>query len=378
MNSRPDDAHWMRHALAWSQKGRGWTSPRPSVGCVIVCDGLVLGGGHTSPGDGQPHAEVNALRQAIAAGHDTQGATAYVTLEPCSHFATTPPCTQALIEARVARVVCGVRDPNPAVDGRGYQQLRDAGIEVMEGVLERECHRAQDDFLFSIAHKTPFVTLKSAVSLDGKLATQSGESKWITGSLARQHAHRLRHEHDAVLVGIETVLADDPLLDARLDGHWKQPLRVVLDSRGRMPLDARMVQHQRAQSDNGRLIIATTKQGAPRLAPLEEAGTEVLVVAADASGRVNLDALCTGLYERHVRSILVEGGAKVAASFLDAKRVQRVAVFVAPLFIAGGREAFPLSPIARLADAPRLKDPRITPCGDDVLIEGYLSNEPEA
>jgi len=221
------DEKWMREALSWSWRGRGWTSPRPSVGAVLVRDGQILGGGHTQRGDGTPHAEVMALRAAREAGFDVAGASAYVTMEPCSHFATTPPCSDALIEAGVARVVVGVLDPNPLVAGRGFTKMRAAGIEVVEGVLAAECARAQEDFLHHIVHRTPFVTLKSAVSLDGKIALNSGQSKWITNSQSRERSHLMRHHHDAVLVGIETVLADNPRLDVRLEGRFKQPARIV-------------------------------------------------------------------------------------------------------------------------------------------------------
>ena len=256
MENIRSDEDGMRAALQQSARGRGFTSPRPSVGCVLVQNGKIIGGGHTQPGDGNPHAEVMALRDAAACHASTRGATAYVTLEPCSHIGTTPPCTNVLIEAGIARVVCGIRDPNPEIDGRGYAQLRAAGIEVVEEFLRDECFRAQDDFLFHIVHKKPLVTLKSAVSLDGKIALQNGESQWISGEESRRRAHLLRHENDAVLVGIETVLHDDPQLGVRLPGTWKQPRRIVLDSRGRIPMDARVL----APDENGapRAIIITT------------------------------------------------------------------------------------------------------------------------
>ncbi|RYG67219.1 bifunctional diaminohydroxyphosphoribosylaminopyrimidine deaminase/5-amino-6-(5-phosphoribosylamino)uracil reductase RibD, partial [bacterium] len=245
----------MRAALEWSWRGKGWTSPRPSVGAVLVRDGVILGGGHTQPGDGQPHAEVMALRQAREKGLDLVGATAYVTLEPCSHWGTTPPCCDALIEAGVKRVVIGVLDPNPLVSGRGVERMEAADIEVVQGVLEAECYRAQDDFLHYIVEGTPFVTLKAGISLDGKIALPSGQSKWITNSTSRDRAHLLRHHADAILVGIDTVLADDPSLSVRRETRSKQPARVVLDSQGRLPLDAKI------WDEAPQLIVATCGAG---------------------------------------------------------------------------------------------------------------------
>ena len=369
MNSLMEDEKWMREALKWSYRGKGWTSPRPSVGAVIVKDGQILGGGHTQTGDGTPHAEVMALRQASEAGRDLRGACAYVTLEPCSHFATTPPCTQALIEAGIARVVTGVIDPNPLVAGRGFAQLRTAGIEVVEGDLERECARAQDDFLHHITRKTPFVTLKSAVSLDGKIALQNGQSKWISGEKSRQRAHLLRHYHDAVLVGIETVLMDDPRLDVRLEGRWKQPKRIVLDSQGRLPHGARI------WDDAPQLIVATSGASPEAVGNLREKGATVLEIEADAREQIAWKPLLDALYAAGIYSVLIEGGSRVAGSALSAGVVQKAAFFVAPLLIGEGKSALSGFEIEDLRAAPRLRDVVIEPLGSDVYIEGNLASE---
>ncbi len=238
-----------------------------------VRDGVVIGGGHTQPGDGNPHAELMALHAAREAGHDTRGATAYVTLEPCSHFRTTPPCTGAMIEAGITRAVCGARPQS----GCGRARLRAVarGGHRGRGKLHgRQCARAQDAFLKHITTGLPLVTLKCAVSLDGKIATRSGESQWITGEASRRRAHLLRHEHDAVLVGIETVLADDPQLSVRLEGDWKQPARVVLDSRGRLPLDSRLL-HRANQPHGPRVFVATTEAMPPRTRAELEAARRV-------------------------------------------------------------------------------------------------------
>lgn len=362
------DEHWMRQALQWSRRGLGWTSPRPSVGCVIVREGKVLGGGHTAPGDGNPHAEVRALRAVQEAGESPRGATCYVTLEPCSHFGTTPPCTHALIKAGVARVVCGVGDPNPAVNGRGFAQLREAGIEVLEGVLEVECRRAQEQFLKHISAHLPFGTLKCAVSIDGKVATQTGESRWISGEESRRRAHLLRHEHDAVLVGLGTVLADDPQLSVRLEGQWKQPARIVLDSHARLPLESRLLQ----DAGNTRVFVAVTSAApADRVAALEAAGAHVLETPAYRE-RVDLQRLWRLLYEHGVYSVLIEGGPQVIGSALAAGITDKMVAFVAPVVIGEGKPAVQGFEVAQLSAAPRLLDVEIETCGPDVMISGYL------
>lgn len=360
------DQKWMRAALAQSQRGQGWTSPRPSVGCVLVRDGKIIGAAHTTPGNGNPHAEVGALNQAQAAGESAQGATAYVTLEPCSHFATTPPCSQALIRAGIRRVVAGVRDPNPEVNGRGYEQLREAGLEVVQDFMVNECARMHDQFLKHIVFQTPFVTLKCATSLDGKIALASGESKWISSEESRRHAHVLRHEHDAVLVGIETVLSDDPSLNVRLDGRWKQPARVILDSRGRTPLHAKLLQDQSTP-----LFIATTSAMSEETASaLQTRGAGVLRCGDGA--RVDWRKLLNELYKNGIYSVLIEGGASVASSALQEKIVDKIIWFVAPILIGKGRDALAEYSVARLIEAPRLRDVQTERIGGDTMITGYL------
>ncbi len=361
------DEMWMREALAQSQIGQGWTSPRPSVGCVLVRDGKIIGASHTTPGNGNPHAEVGALNRAREAGESTLGATAYVTLEPCSHFATTPPCSQALIAAGITRVVAGVRDPNPEVNGRGYEQLREAGIEVVQDFMMQECARMHDQFLKQIVTNTPFVTLKCATSLDGKIALASGESKWITGEESRKRAHLLRHEHDAVLVGIETVLSDDPQLNVRLEGRWKQPARVVLDSRGRTPLNTKLLQDQSTP-----LFIATTDAMPEKVqAELEARGARVLRCGEE--GRVNWRKLLGALYENGIYSVLIEGGASVASSALQDKIADKIIWFLAPILIGNGRDALAEYSVGSLLEAPRMRDVQSERIGDDVMISGYLS-----
>lgn len=363
----PTDEKWMRAALAQSQRGQGWTSPRPSVGCVVVRDGKIIGAAHTTPGNGNPHAEVGALRQARESGESTAGATAYVTLEPCSHFATTPPCSQALIDAGIMRVVAGVRDPNPAVNGRGYEQLRAAGIEVVQDFMVEECARMHDQFLKHIVLNTPFVTLKCATSLDGKIALASGESKWISGEESRRHAHILRHEHDAVLVGIETVLSDDPQLNVRLDGDWKPPARVILDSRGRTPLNSKLLQDQSTP-----LFIATTN-AMPEKTQFELEVRGAGVLRCGDGERVDWRQLLDALYKNGIYSVLIEGGASVASSALQQRIVDKIVWFLVPILIGQGRDALAEYSLSRLVEAPRLRDVQSERVGDDIMITGYLS-----
>lgn len=364
-----DDQSGMRAALQWAARGLGWLSPRPSVGCVLVKEGRLLAGGHTQPGHGNPHAEIQALNMAQAAGENASGATAYVTLEPCSHFATTPPCSRALIQARVARVVCGVLDPNPEVNGRGMMQLREAGIEVRQLCVE-ECARMHEQFLVHIVQKRPFVTLKSAVSLDGKIAHFTGASKWITGETARHRVHQMRHEHDVVLIGIGTALADDPELTIRLEGQWKQPVRVVLDAQARLPLGSRLV-----KSASTVPLIVAVDENLPneKTAPLEAAGAGVWRLPSS-EGRIDLEVLLKECYEREWCSILVEGGAQVTAAFLEVGLADKATFFVAPLLMGNGISVTGEWTVENMRATRRLRAVQHESLEEDVLISGYLND----
>ncbi len=370
------DEHWMRLALAQSRLGRGLASPRPSVGCVLVRGSQVLGAGHTQHGDGQPHAETFAIARAKASGHDLRGATAYVTLEPCSHWGTTPPCADAIIREGISRVVCGVGDPDARVAGRGFAKLRQAQVQVLEGVLARECFRAMDDFLISVVRASPFVSLKLAVSLDGKVALPSGESQWITSEASRRRAHEIRFESDAILVGVETVLADNPRLTVRLEGRQKtRPLaRVILDSGARTPLASTCI--QTAREIPTIVAVAQNAQAEPRRA-LEAAGAQVLECESDASGRVAWRDLLRKLWSLRLASVMIEGGAQVAGSALGAGVVDRADCFVAPIFLGEGRFAVAGFEALSLAQAPRLHHVVHESCGQDVLVSGYLQEQAE-
>ena len=369
-----EDERWMRRALHWSARGRGLTSPRPSVGCVFVRDGRELGGGHTQHGDGTPHGEVAALNAARAAGFDIRGATAYVTLEPCSHWGTTPPCAEMLAHEGVKRVVCGVVDPDLRVAGRGLACLKNASIAVEIGVLGEECFRAQDAFLISVVRQTPFVSLKLAVSLDGKIALPDGQSQWITSAVARQHVQQLRFEHDAIIVGVETVIQDDPRLTLRLQDKTKPPdkpfVRIILDSRGRVPIASTCIATAR---ETPTVIATTERMPDEKRAQLEKHGVQVLAVRADENGRVSWDDLLVKLWARGIYSAMIEGGAKVAGSALQAQIVDRVDCFVAPKFLGAGQSALEGLGVQNLADAPQLERVNTQNIGDDVLISGYLA-----
>ncbi len=356
----------MRRALALALGGRGRTSPNPMVGAILVKDGAVVGEGYHAHLGG-PHAEVVTLD---AAGEEARGATLYVTLEPCCHTGRTPPCTEEIIRAGVSRVVAAVQDPNPAVCGQGLARLREAGLEVEVGVCEAEARALNAAFFTWVTLGRPLGILKAGMSLDGKIATRAGEARWITGQAARRRAHQMRAEVDAVIVGAETALRDDPMLTARDAPAPRQPLRVVADSHARLPLEHQLVRTARQV----RTLVATTP-GAPadRVAALTAAGVEVLVVEGPGP-RVNLRALAGALAKRDVTSLLIEGGGTLHAAALEAGIVDRVALFVAPLLL-GGRDAVPVlggSGAATLGEAWRLADVEVERIGDDCLITGTI------
>ena len=359
----------MREALKLAAHGRGRTSPNPMVGAVLVRDGRIVGAGwHRKAGT--EHAEIHALRMA---GELARGATLFVTLEPCSHTGRTGPCAKAVIEAGVKRVVAAMEDPNPLVSGRGFQMLREAGVEVDCGLLDQESRRLNEAFLTWVTEKRPFVTLKMAMTLDGKTATVGGESQWITGEEARLRGHVLRDENDAILVGIGTVLADRPSLTTRLpDGNGKNPMRVILDSHARTPVDLPMLRDGAAPV----LIVATEAAPEENLERLRETGAEVFVSGAGPA--VDLPLLLRTLGERKICSLLVEGGSTVHFSFLKAGLADKFCAFIAPMMV-GGKNAAPAvggEGFSRLADAARLTDIKTEMVGKDFCISGYILLRP--
>ena len=361
------DLAWMTRALELAALGAGLTAPNPAVGAVLVRDGQAVGeGSHLRAGG--LHAEALAL---AAAGPRARGATCYVTLEPCAHHGRTPPCADALVAAGVARVVVACSDPDPRVDGRGIGRLRAAGVEVVTGVAEAPARALNRAFLHRVATGRPHVTLKAAMTLDGKIAAVDGESRWITGEAARAHAHRLRFEADAILVGLGTVLADDPQLTVRRpDLPAKEPLRVVADSRLRVPASARLF----TAGDPARAIVACTAPApAGPAAALRARGARVLELPAD-GGRVELRALLSALAQLDVLGVLVEGGAELAGGLLDGGLVDRVAFFVAPRLLGGRTAPGPVGGSGRaLKAAVSLSGVTCRPMGEDLLVEGDVA-----
>ncbi len=357
----------MRRALEVAARGRGSVSPNPMVGSVIVRDGAIVGEGwHLRPGE--PHAEVLAIR---AAGTSARGGELYVNLEPCAHHGRTPPCVEAIAAAGIRRVVAAVRDPDPRVNGLGFARLAGSGIEVAEGVLEDQARRLNETYLCWRATGRPFVTLKMALSLDGKMATGSGDSRWISGESSRRRVHRMRAESDAVMVGAGTLLADDPRLTARCADQpdCRQPMRVIVDGRLRTPPESRVL-----AEPGGRVLIFTREDAAEdRVTRLQDAGAEVIRVPL-AGDRVDLEAVLADLGKRDVTSLLVEGGAGLLSSFLSGRLADRATVFVAPMFIGGTDSPAPFAGggAPRVADALRLVEVEVERLDDDVMVTGLL------
>jgi diaminohydroxyphosphoribosylaminopyrimidine deaminase / 5-amino-6-(5-phosphoribosylamino)uracil reductase len=359
------DRRFMTHALKLAAKAVGQVSPGPLVGCVIARpDGEVMGEGFYVY-EQLKHAETYALEQA---GRRAKGATAYVSLEPHAHHGRTPPCTDALIKAGIVRVVAPIEDPNPQVSGKGFAHLLAAGVEVSIGLLAREAEKLNEKYFHFMHTGRPFVHLKLAMSLDGKIATRTGDSRWITGAESRARAHELRHEYDAILIGAGTALADDPLLTDRSGKKRRRPLvRVVLDERLRISPDSQLI---KSINESPVLIFAGDANGAT----LKSVGVEIV---RDAAGGRDLPAILDELGQRSLQSLLVEGGANVAGNFLDAGLVNKVTFFIAPLII-GGREAPPAvggKGIELLTDAIELQDVATTQRGRDIEITGYPKNK---
>jgi diaminohydroxyphosphoribosylaminopyrimidine deaminase/5-amino-6-(5-phosphoribosylamino)uracil reductase len=352
----------MRQALGLARRGLGEVWPNPAVGCVILRDGAVVGRGWTQPG-GRPHAEAEALARA---GKLASGATAYVTLEPCSHHGQTPPCADALAAAGIRRVVCAIQDPDPRVSGTGFSRMRDAGLRVDEGLLADHASALIAGFLIRAGSGRPLVTAKLATTLDGRIATHGGESRWITGDDARQTFHLLRAEHDAVMVGSTTAMVDDPDLTCRLPGFTGRPrIRVVIDGRLRLPLTARLV---RTAREVPTWLMTRANADKLRREAYMDAGIEVISVSAGPDGAIDPADAAHQLGARGLTSILLEGGGKLVGAFLRAGLVDRVAWFRAPRIIGGdGIAAIAPFGIDKLADARSWRRLAAYPVGDDVL-----------
>lgn len=361
------DAAWLVRALQLARRGLYTTQPNPRVGCLLVASDAVVGEGWHERA-GEAHAEVAALAQA---GDKARGATAYVTLEPCCHQGRTPPCTRALIEAGVGRVVMAMADPNPQVAGQGRAQLEAAGIEVSSGVLESEAQVLNRGFVSRMQRGRPWVTIKLAMSLDGRTAAADGSSQWITGPAARADGHRLRAQAGAVLTGIDTVMADDPRLNVRLDGaqDWPPVQRFVLDSHLRMPADAAML------ALPGRTVVLTTDAAADRAQELREAGAELESMPATDAGRVNLPAVLEWLAGQEINEVLVEAGATLAGSFISAGLADELVIYMAPSLLGdAGRGLLELPGLTSIDQQQALQITDWRRVGEDWRITASLAD----
>ncbi|OEF99557.1 riboflavin biosynthesis protein RibD [Vulcanibacillus modesticaldus] len=358
-----NDQYFMQLAIDLAKKTKGQTSPNPVVGAVVVKDGRIIGmGAHLKAGEA--HAEVQALNMA---GKETKGSTVYVTLEPCSHFGKTPPCAARLVKEQVKRVVVAMLDPNPLVSGNGIKILEDAGIEVDVGVLEAEAKKLNEAFIKYITKRMPFVTVKTAMTLDGKIATYTGSSRWITGELAREYVHQLRHEHDAIMVGSGTIIKDNPSLTTRREVEGLNPLRIIVDSRLSIPLEAKVITDKQAVT----WIFTSKKVDRNKQKKIEEFGVKVIVTESEE--KVCLVDVLKYLASNHVTSLLVEGGATLIGSLFEQKLVDKYISFIAPKLV-GGQEAPSViagKGIANMHDALLLDNVTFERFGEDFCITGY-------
>ena len=373
MSASERDRRYMRMALRLAARGRGRTSPNPHVGAVVVGAGDTLLGKGYHRKVGAEHGEIAALAATV---EPTEGAELFVNLEPCCHQGRTGPCTRAIIQAGIRRVVVGMKDPNPLVNGKGIRALRRAGVEVCTGVLEQDCQELNAAFICYMQNRRPLVTFKSAVTLDGKVATRGGHSRWVTGAASRKAGHRMRDTHDAIAVGVGTVLGDDPTLTCREVRGGRDPVRVVVDSRLRTPVDAKVM---RAAADSAAptLVVTSSRASARKTRALTRAGAEVLVVDLDADGRhVDVGSMLSALAERGLLSLLLEGGPRLAGAFWRAGLVDRMAAFVAPKVLGDARAMSMVAgaPAELMSEAVELADVRVRRMGRDVLVEGKIQN----
>lgn len=359
---------YMKRALALAQLALGQVSPNPAVGAIIIKDGEIVGQGYTQP-PGSWHAEIMALKQA---GEKARGAVLHVTLEPCCHYGRTPPCTQAIMAAGIAEVHLAALDPNPLVSGRGREELERAGIKTYVGEHEAEAREINEAYLKFITSGMPLVTAKFAVSLDGKIATKSGDSEWISGSEARRYVHCLRYTSDAIMVGANTVIVDDPRLTCRYGGRGgearKQPLRVIVDGNGRTPVTAQVF------SEPGKALLVIGKPLSPgKKEALAQAGAEVFELPSK-GGAIDLAGLLKVLGERQITSVLVEGGGFLLGSLFDLGLVDKVITFIAPIIIGGegAKTAVAGHGIDKVADAIKLERVRTERFGEDLMVSGYI------
>ncbi|MBI3600095.1 MAG: bifunctional diaminohydroxyphosphoribosylaminopyrimidine deaminase/5-amino-6-(5-phosphoribosylamino)uracil reductase RibD [Nitrospinae bacterium] len=368
---------YMKRAIELALMAKGRTSPNPMVGAVIIKGGKIVGEGYHKKA-GTPHAEINALD---AASKSAKDGIMYINLEPCCHQGRTPPCTKSLIKSGLKKIVVGMIDPNPLVSGKGIKELKDAGIQVSVGLLEKECRKINEVYIKYITTGTPFVLLKVAMSLDGKIATHTKDSKWITGKPSRDRVHQLRDEVDAVMVGIGTVLQDDPNLTVSLKKKKvNDPIRIIVDSSLRIPLDANVFKspHNPPFRKGGRggirVIIAAAKRADDKkVSALKEKGVDVLIIEGNEE-RVNLLKLMEDLGKREITSIMIEGGSELNSSAIEAGIVDKVIFFIAPRIIGGkdGISSVGGRGIVKLEDSLNIRDVNVDRIGSDIVVEGYL------
>lgn len=364
------DHIFMKRALELATQGIGYTNPNPMVGAVIVKENKIIAEGfHQNYGG--PHAEINAFQNAKA---NVTEATMYVTLEPCSHHGKTPPCAYAIVEKGIKKVVIAMEDPNPIVSGKGIHILTENGIEVVLGVMKHEAQKLNEIFIKYITTKQPFCILKTAMTLDGKIATYEGDSKWISSQDSRTYVHKLRHQVSAIMVGIGTIIADDPMLTARLDKHpARNPIRIVVDTSAKIPLEANVLKID----DFTKTILVTTELASKdKIKQLESLGINVLLTPLK-NNQVDLKYLMTSLGERKIDSVLLEGGSTLNYSALDEGIVDKVISFIAPKIIGGAQAKTPVGGlgIPLMKDALILSDVSMSRFGDDLMVEGYLREE---
>ncbi|WP_195990171.1 bifunctional diaminohydroxyphosphoribosylaminopyrimidine deaminase/5-amino-6-(5-phosphoribosylamino)uracil reductase RibD [Clostridium sp. D53t1_180928_C8] len=357
--------YFMKKAIELARKGVGKVNPNPLVGSIIVKNGKIIGEGYHE-NYGEDHAEVNAFK---SLKEDPSGATIYVTLEPCSHCGKTPPCADKIIENKISKVVIGMVDPNPLVAGNGIEKLKNAGIEVEVGVLESECIKLNEVFLKYIIAKRPFVVLKAAMSIDGKISTKTGESKWISCEESRLQVHKLRNKLSGIMVGVNTVIKDNPELTCRLESG-NSPIRIIVDSTLRIPFNSKVLNNK----DNKTIIATTNKADMSKVEEISKMNAKVLIID-EKDGRVDLNKLMAKLGELNIDSILLEGGAILNYSALEEKIVDKVMMYISPKIIGGEESKTPIGGygIDKLNNAFKLKNIKTSIVGADILVEGYIS-----
>ncbi|MFH1406914.1 MAG: bifunctional diaminohydroxyphosphoribosylaminopyrimidine deaminase/5-amino-6-(5-phosphoribosylamino)uracil reductase RibD [Candidatus Omnitrophota bacterium] len=372
---KDDASKYMHLALRLAQRGRDKVSPNPMVGAVVVKKGKIIGRGYHKFFGG-PHAEIYALRQAglldSKAGKNARGATLYVTFEPCNHYGKTPPCTGAIVKAGIKKVVIAMKDPNPLNNGAGIRELRRKKIRVVSGVCEKQAKRLNSAFIKYITEKMPYVIVKIAQSLDGKIATKKGESKWITRDYARRHVQKLRAEADAIMIGVNTILKDDPLLTARNQKtkiNRQKPVKVILDSKLRTPLNAKIF----SKESPAKVIIAANSAPKEKIAAFKNKGVEI-IEAKGANGNVNIKTVMRELARRGIANVLIEGGGETIASAFKARLVDKILFFIAPKIIGGrcAKTSVEGEGIEKLVDTTEISEIKIKKLDKDILLEGYV------